>query len=407
MNGVKSWTVTLVFYFLILAVLIANLDGSSSLFGILPRRANSSQKTPHSHLQQLGITGSRLLRFFQDNLLEFEDVPSVPGDERPGISLYYDSFKKYLYEKPHGPPRPLECNPDKSIVAKLTRDVQPIPVHSHNDYWRDLPLFQGIAHGAISTEADVWLYPKPTGEDAPQDDYILAVGHNEVFLDPVHRTLDKLYTGPLADMLDQVNCVEGHKGGVFYDSPEDTLFFYIDFKSQETHLLYKLLMDKYLKPLADKGYLTYFDLESKKLIWNQITVILTGDFPKDLGVIDNGEHGYFDDNKRYAFQEASIIEPTALEPNASVVSTSSLSELLETCGYNEKGVLAQGQMDGSLTKCIKSMITQSHEAGLKTRIWGVPNWPVDFATKLWHQQVEHLGVDLLNVDNLELAQSVF
>lgn len=406
MNGVKSWTVTLIFYFLILAVLIANLDSNSSFLGILPKRGKPPQKA--AHLQQLGITGTRLLRYFKDNLLEFQEGPP----EGHGISLYYDSFKKYLYDIPHGPPKPLECAPDKSMVAKLTRDVQPIPVHSHNDYWRDLPLFQGIAHGAVSTEADVWLHPKHKNSDgkntaSEEDEYILAVGHNEVFLDPVHRTLDKLYTGPLVDMLDQVNCVEGHDSGVFYDDPEHTLYFYIDFKSEDNRLLYKLLMEKYLKPLVEKGYLTHFDLETQKLVWKQVTVILTGDFPKELDVIDNGEGGYFGDNKRYAFQEANIIEPTALNPNASVVSTSSLSDLVEKCGFKEKDMLAQGQMDASLMKCIKSMISQSHDAGLKTRIWGVPNWPVKYSTKLWHQQVETLGVDLLNVDDLELAQSVF
>lgn len=31
------------------------------------------------------------------------------------------------------------------------------PFHSHNDYWRDVPFYSGLAAGAISTEADVWL----------------------------------------------------------------------------------------------------------------------------------------------------------------------------------------------------------------------------------------------------------
>lgn len=31
------------------------------------------------------------------------------------------------------------------------------PFHSHNDYWRDVPFYSGLAAGAVSTEADVWL----------------------------------------------------------------------------------------------------------------------------------------------------------------------------------------------------------------------------------------------------------
>jgi hypothetical protein len=55
----------------------------------------------------------------------------------------------------------------------FTRDIEPVsswlnstfrllipqqkPFHSHNDYWRDVPFYSGLAAGAISTEADVWL----------------------------------------------------------------------------------------------------------------------------------------------------------------------------------------------------------------------------------------------------------
>lgn len=39
----------------------------------------------------------------------------------------------------------------------FTREIVPKPFHSHNDYWRDVPFYTGLFHGAISTEADVWL----------------------------------------------------------------------------------------------------------------------------------------------------------------------------------------------------------------------------------------------------------
>jgi hypothetical protein len=40
----------------------------------------------------------------------------------------------------------------------ITRDLLPIPVHSHNDYWRERPFYTGLSKGCTSTEADVWLY---------------------------------------------------------------------------------------------------------------------------------------------------------------------------------------------------------------------------------------------------------
>lgn len=52
-------------------------------------------------------------------------------------------------------------NTDKSdkyhYPTDFTREIVPKPIHSHNDYWRDVPFYTGLSYGAISTEADVWL----------------------------------------------------------------------------------------------------------------------------------------------------------------------------------------------------------------------------------------------------------
>jgi hypothetical protein len=39
-----------------------------------------------------------------------------------------------------------------------TRDVTPIPCHSHNDYWRRVPFWDAIHWGCTSVEADVWFF---------------------------------------------------------------------------------------------------------------------------------------------------------------------------------------------------------------------------------------------------------
>lgn len=41
--------------------------------------------------------------------------------------------------------------------TEFSQDIQPIPCHSHNDYWRKVPLFSALQAGCISVEADVWL----------------------------------------------------------------------------------------------------------------------------------------------------------------------------------------------------------------------------------------------------------
>ncbi|KAJ8105032.1 hypothetical protein OPT61_g10427 [Boeremia exigua] len=54
-----------------------------------------------------------------------------------------------------------------SYLLDITRDVTPIPCHSHNDYWRRVPLYDALRWGCTGVEADVWL---STSQDArPQE----------------------------------------------------------------------------------------------------------------------------------------------------------------------------------------------------------------------------------------------
>jgi hypothetical protein len=46
----------------------------------------------------------------------------------------------------------------KDYPTDATRDVTPIPCHSHNDYWRRVPFWDAIHWGCTSVEADVWLF---------------------------------------------------------------------------------------------------------------------------------------------------------------------------------------------------------------------------------------------------------
>lgn len=75
-----------------------------------------------------------------------------------------------------------------------TRDVKPIPCHSHNDYWRRVPLFDAIHCGCISVEVDVWHF---------DGDEELYVGHDTASLTS-NRTLTSLYINPLVGLLDSM-----------------------------------------------------------------------------------------------------------------------------------------------------------------------------------------------------------
>lgn len=78
-------------------------------------------------------------------------------------------------------------------LENLTQHVNPIPCHSHNDYWRRSPFYDAIRAGCTSVEADIWLV---SGETE------LLVGHDAASLDK-DKTLNSLYMNPIVDLLDK------------------------------------------------------------------------------------------------------------------------------------------------------------------------------------------------------------
>ena len=230
------------------------------------------------------------------------------------------------------------------------------------------------------------------------------------YLDPVELTLDKLYTGPLLSILDEVNCLDSdseHKNGVFFNSPETSLFFYIDFKSDDNELTYKLLMQEYLKPLIDSGYLTYYDMNKDEIVWKPVTVVLTGNYPTSLHVLDNeNDDGYFKSEQRFAFLDAPLLDLDPKYSKLSVTTTVSFDHLMKHCDSDLWKVLLRGHMDSNEINCAKSLIEDSHALKLETRIWGAPTWPANTVKAISHQIVHDLGSDLLNLDNLFMASSL-
>ncbi|XDT02852.1 Hypothetical protein J6897_00657 [Nakaseomyces glabratus] len=395
-------------YVILLGVILLERSGYSA-FGLLEKRQDyfhNSHAIMLSSRQDLGVSGPALYELFEKHLL---DAYRIPGRYPGGISTLYDTFSEYVFK---GTSRG-NCSVERSAVAKLTRDVTPLPIHSHNDYWRDVPLLKGLAYGSVSTEADVWVHPH---KDHPYnsttdklEDYVLAVGHDEDYIDPLRKTLEKLYTDPLQSLLEGVNCGKSNnsktqKNGVFYTANHIALFFYIDFKSDDNVLTYKLLLEKYFTQLIQAGYLTYYDMDTGKIIQGQVTVIMTGNYPNNTDVLDNGKaDGYFGDRKRYLLQDANLLELNEESAKMAVTASTSLSEILKMVGSSNLKVIMRGHLDKEEITAIKKYIDNAHSFDLKTRIWGVPSWPRKTMKRLWKQQIEDLNSDFLNVDDLKAA----
>lgn len=182
-------------------------------------------------------------------------------------------------------------HPVATLPSDFSRDIIPIPCHSHNDYWRLVPLYDALAAGCTSIEADVWL-----SEDN------LFVGHSQKSLTK-ERTLESLYISPMISILSKQNTpsqiettddISSNKtslNGVFDVDPERPLVLLIDMKTDGT-LTFPVVLE-HLEPLRSRGWLTYFD--GATVVPGLITVVGTGNTPFGLIVANTTYRDIFFD----------------------------------------------------------------------------------------------------------------
>jgi hypothetical protein len=152
----------------------------------------------------------------------------------------------------------------------LQTGIIPKGIHSHNDYWRPIPFYSALSVGAISVEADVWLYNET-----------LHVGHEESALTN-DRTFDSLYIQPILSVLNSQNpnstfVPEGQAPhGVFDASAGQTLYLFVDLKTNGSTTWPYVI--RALQPLRDAGYLTTYNGTS--VVTGPVTVVGTGNTRK-------------------------------------------------------------------------------------------------------------------------------
>ena len=260
-----------------------------------------------------------------------------------------------------------------------------------------------IAVGAISVEADVWLYNST-----------LFVGHHASSLSR-NRTFASLYIDPLVTLLEKqnpsspfveanhkklVNCwkyIPCHReeltrislppnSGVFDVSSGQTLYLWVDVKSgaAETWAAVKSA----LEPLRKKGYLTALSGGAVKP--GAVTVIGTGNTPLDE-VIKETERDYFVDGPLLALKERNVTKE--MSPIASCDLPAVVGEVGPD-GFNATQI-----------QKVRDVVKSAEERGIRTRFWDLPVWPFGKRNKVW-QQVVDAGIYLLNVDDLEAAKKL-
>lgn len=289
-----------------------------------------------------------------------------------------------------------------------TNGVQPVACHSHNDYWRDVPLLSAVDAGCTSVEADVWL----VNED-------LFVGHTLLSLDP-QRTLRSLYVDPLFRFLEKRNTptrFQHHRtfAGVFSEDPSQTLVLLIDFKS-DGELLWDYVYAQ-LEPLRTAGYLSYFNGE--KIVPRPVTVVVTGNAPFQKVLGNSTYRDIFYDapldqlhSAPESHQAGSDGTESADQISRSELPAAPTSTAMPGDMYNYTnsyyasvdfgraiGRLHRNRFSQAQLDLIRAQIHAAHRRGLKVRYWGTPGWPRGLRNHIWHVLIRE-GVDVINVDDL-------
>ena len=141
-------------------------------------------------------------------------ISSVVAASTPDVSLSLQSILSLAHQAPL-----------YDYPTSLTQGIVPKYIHSHNDYWRDVPFYSALSVGAVSIEADVWLYNDT-----------LFVGHERGALTS-NRTFETLYINPILDALRRQNpttspfLTSATHNGVYDTNGAQTLYLFVDVKT--------------------------------------------------------------------------------------------------------------------------------------------------------------------------------
>ncbi|KAI9445209.1 hypothetical protein H4582DRAFT_1914018 [Lactarius indigo] len=269
--------------------------------------------------------------------------------------------------------------------TQLTQNIVTKPIHSHNDYWRNVPLFTAISFGVTSVEADVWLVNET-----------LYVGH-EVAALTTNRTFDKLYVQPLLQVLAAQNPKNSFTvnqtvpNGVFDTSPSTPLQLLVDIKTDGTEALPFIL--EALKPLRSAGYLT--TSSNGHLRTSVVTVIGTGNSPLD-GVKALEPRDYFFDAPLAQLNDTSL--NTTWDVTLSPIASTDYGPAV---GWSGLTTISDAQRNK-----ITTLVNDAHSRGIKARFWDTPGWPIVARNRIWRELMNN-GADWLNADDLEAAANRF
>ena len=230
---------------------------------------------------------------------------------------------------------------------------------SHNDYWREKPLWDALSYRFNCVEADLWLID---GE--------LFVAHDRNEIKP-ERTFERMYLKPLTDLILK-------NGGKVYTNSDRPFFLMVDCKSsgEAIYPVLKKMIEPYKSLFCSVNDGVYKE--------GAVLLFLSGDRPFDTLPAEKNRHVFLDGR----VSDLSKCIPHYLMPVISDNYTSHFS-------WNGEGAMP----DEELQK-MRHLIALTNQEGKMLRWWGAPE------TTSFKRFLLEEGVDLIGTDDLELLYQV-
>lgn len=255
----------------------------------------------------------------------------------------------------------ISCSPNKksSLPAPLLR------AHAHNDYQHPHPLYDALANGFVSIEADIHLI-----------DEELYVAHDRKDI-IIERTLQVLYLDPLNEIIKE-------NGGYIYgkDIPF-TLLIDIKTDADSTYLILSALLKEYENMITTYNY--------REVERGAVTIIVSGN--RNLELMKNI-------NPRYATYDG---RPNDLDSNIS----SMLIPLISANWNSYFKWKGKGKIPVAEKEKLKRIIDTAHQQGKQVRFWATdvaPSRQQNFWKTLLENNVGFIGTDKLKELNKLLTK---
>lgn len=231
--------------------------------------------------------------------------------------------------------------------------------HAHNDYEHPHPLFDALAHGFTSVEADIFLVD---GE--------LLVAHDPTRLDPA-RTLERLYLDPL---LDRVRA----NHGTVYRGYHHSVQLLVDIKADGAACYEEL--DRRLRPYRRmlSGY------AHGRTHLGAVTPVISGDRAARVPMEAQ--------KARLAFYDGRL-------DDLGTAATADFIPLISSNWTQSFSWTGAGPFPAAERQKLRAIVAQAHAHRQRVRFWATPDLAGPERDALWSELLA-ADVDYINTDDL-------